>query len=260
MERTGPSGPKGVVGHQGMPGPQGYSGEEGMIGPQGDHGNHGERGRVGEEGLPGDAGPPGPPGEQIHGSQLQNKGPGFRLYSTKEGESSAELNYLRGLGNVIYFYKSQHGTRLSPARSCRELYLEHPDYPSGNYWIDPNEGCVSDAEHVYCDFEIGASCVFPKNKEVKDPNARPFQWMSERISDAETMRYLRLLSRSVSQNITYNCYNSRAWEDEGRTIKLQGDNEMELTSFEKTKPVVLKNECKAADNKWHQTVLEFNTT
>ena len=59
------------------------------------------------------------------------------------------------------------------------------------------------------------------------------------------MTFLRLLSRSVSQNITYHCYNSHAWiDEESRTIKLQGDNEMELTSFARTKPVVIKNECK----------------
>lgn len=59
------------------------------------------------------------------------------------------------------------------------------------------------------------------------------------------MKFLRLLSRSVYQNITYHCYNSRAWdEQEGRTIRLQGDNEMELTNFLKTKPIVLKNGCK----------------
>ena len=59
------------------------------------------------------------------------------------------------------------------------------------------------------------------------------------------MRFLRLLSRRVSQNITYLCYNSRAWDDDGgRTIKLQGVNEMELTGNDRTKPVVLKNGCK----------------
>lgn len=63
------------------------------------------------------------------------------------------------------------------------------------------------------------------------------------------MKFLRLLSRRVHQNITYHCYNSRAWEEEeGRTIKLQGDNEMELTNFMKTKPVVLKNECEVRYN------------
>ena len=64
------------------------------------------------------------------------------------------------------------------------------------------------------------------------------------------MRFLRLLSRRVSQKITYLCYNSRAWDDDGgRTIKLQGVNEMELTGNDRTKPVVLKNGCKVKTNK-----------
>ena len=37
----------------------------------------------------------------------------------------------------------------------------------GKYWVDPNEGCYNDAEYVYCDFERGATCVFPDNKEVR---------------------------------------------------------------------------------------------
>ena len=48
----------------------------------------------------------------------------------------------------------------------------------------------------------------------------------------------------TTQTITYHCYNSRAWEeDSDRTIKLQGENEMELTSSEKTKPNVVTNNC-----------------
>ena len=58
------------------------------------------------------------------------------------------------------------------------------------------------------------------------------------------MRFLRLLSMRITQNVTYHCYNSRAWEDDNdRTIKLQGENEMELTSSEKTKPKVVTNSC-----------------
>ena len=40
-------------------------------------------------------------------------------------------------------------------------------FPQGKYWVDPNEGCYNDAEYVYCDFERGATCVFPDNKEVR---------------------------------------------------------------------------------------------
>ena len=63
------------------------------------------------------------------------------------------------------------------------------------------------------------------------------------------MRFLRLLSRRVSQNITYLCYNSRAWEDDGgRSIKMQGENEMELKGNDRTKPVLLENGCKVITN------------
>lgn len=62
--------------------------------------------------------------------------------------------------------------------------------------------------------------------------------------DPVQMRFMRLLSMRTTQTITYHCYNSRAWEeDNDRTIKLQGENEMELTSSEKTKPKVITNNC-----------------
>lgn len=38
--------------------------------------------------------------------------------------------------------------------------------PPGFYWIDPNEGCISDAEYVYCDFENNRACVHPKKENV----------------------------------------------------------------------------------------------
>ena len=59
------------------------------------------------------------------------------------------------------------------------------------------------------------------------------------------MKFLRLLSRSASQNITYHCYNSRAWEEEdGHTFKVKGDNELELIASQAAKAVVWKNDCK----------------
>ena len=38
---------------------------------------------------------------------------------------------------------------------------------AGYYWIDPNEGCFSDAEYVYCDFENKRACVQPKKENVR---------------------------------------------------------------------------------------------
>lgn len=37
----------------------------------------------------------------------------------------------------------------------------------GEYYIDPNEGCPSDAQKVYCDFKENATCVVPTVKLVK---------------------------------------------------------------------------------------------
>lgn len=64
------------------------------------------------------------------------------------------------------------------------------------------------------------------------------------------MRFLRLLSKRASQNITYHCFNSRAWENEdsGRTIKVKGDNELELMKSQGTTTMVLRNDCEVNKN------------
>lgn len=36
----------------------------------------------------------------------------------------------------------------------------------GFYWIDFNEGCISDVEYVYCDFENNRVCVYLKKENV----------------------------------------------------------------------------------------------
>ena len=46
-------------------------------------------------------------------------------------------------------------------------YLSLYVHIAGYYWIDPNEGCVSDAEYVYCDFENKRACVQPKKENVR---------------------------------------------------------------------------------------------
>ena len=50
--------------------------------------------------------------------------------------------------------------------SFSEFFTKSLNFFSDNYWIDPNEGCNSDAEYVYCDFERNATCVSLENKEV----------------------------------------------------------------------------------------------
>lgn len=56
--------------------------------------------------------------------------------------------------------------------------------------------------------------------------------MDYKIS-AVQMNFLRLLTKRVFQNITYSCYME---EENDCIVQLQGENEMELRSSEKTKP------------------------
>lgn len=63
--------------------------------------------------------------------------------------------------------KKPDGQKQSPAKTCRDLSIAHPDSKSGQYWIDPNEGDIRDAILVYCDLETEkkASCVLAQPRQ-----------------------------------------------------------------------------------------------
>lgn len=133
-------------------------------------------------------------------------------------------------------YRSQNGTKERPGRSCREIKLDHPDKKSGEYLIDPNEGCSSDAVKVYCDFEKRATCVNPKKTKivVSANETGPGQWTNEdepieyKLNSVQ-MTFLRLLSKSAFQEMRYSCANS----DKGCMVDLKGDNDMVVNNLEK---------------------------
>lgn len=38
-------------------------------------------------------------------------------------------------------------------------------FASGEYWIDPNQGCSGDSFKVYCNFTAGGeTCIYPDKK------------------------------------------------------------------------------------------------
>lgn len=132
--------------------------------------------------------------------------------------------------------RSQNGTKENPARSCREIQLDHPNFESGKYTIDPNEGCSSDAVEVYCDFEKQATCVNPKkSKSVIAANETgPGQWTNEdepieyKLNSVQ-MKFLRLLSKRAFQEMTYSCTDL----NKGCMVDLKGDNEMVVSNSDK---------------------------
>ena len=59
-------------------------------------------------------------------------------------------------------FRRPDGGRDYPAKTCRDLHVAHPELPSGDYWVDPNEGDVRDAILVYCNMVNKATCLYPQ--------------------------------------------------------------------------------------------------
>lgn len=67
----------------------------------------------------------------------------------------------------------------------------------GEYWIDPNQGCVEDAIKVYCNMETGETCI------SASPSTIPRKtWWASRSSDLKPIWYGLDMNRG-SQVIKY---------------------------------------------------------
>merc|ERR1719357_271628 len=268
----GMKGHRGFTGMQGPPGPSGSSGEQGPAGasgPAGPRGPAGSAGAAGKDGMTGLPGPPGAPGAPGGGfdigfiSQPQEKAPDpFRMFRADDANVLRDRDLevdttLKSLSQQIEQIRSPDGTRKNPARTCRDLKMCHPDWKSGEYWIDPDQGCTQDAIKVYCNMETGETCVSPTQREVAKKNwymsknikEKKHVWFGEAMTDGFQFEYgsegslpedvniqmtfLRLMSTEASQNITYHCKNSIAYMDAStgnlkKSMNLQGSNEIEI--------------------------------
>ncbi|UYV78315.1 hypothetical protein LAZ67_16000938 [Cordylochernes scorpioides] len=151
----GPIGPSGPMGQVGSPGPKGPAGRDGNpgqpgpVGPPGPRGSSGDSGKPGPPGSPGLPGPPGPPGETLGYDasalaalmgQTQMKGPDPMM-----GDASAKLfapdtpleekkrivfEFYEQLQKEYEEFRKPSGTKQSPARTCRDLAIAHPELPS----------------------------------------------------------------------------------------------------------------------------------
>merc|ERR1739838_969514 len=122
------------------------------------------------------------------------------------------------------------GSRKNPARTCRDIRLSHPEWSSGFYFIDPNQGCTNDAIKVFCDFSTRETCIYAHPESIAQKNwfrsteTKKHVWFGETIdggteftyndetlspqSMATQLAFMRLLSNQASQNVTYHCKNS----------------------------------------------------
>lgn len=292
--KPGESGPRGPPGRDGSPGPQGILG---IAGPRGSPGNDGKPGPVGPAGPPG---PPGPPGDGIgydaaalaallgHGQVSNMKGPDpnqgdepmqfnkvFEL-TDEERRKLVETAYER-LKTTFNTFKKPDGKQSSPAKTCRDLFAAYPEYKSGHYWIDPNEGDVRDAILVYCDAEKRSSCILPqplRTKELHYVGEEHEVWLGEMETgmkitykaDSNQIGFLQLLSGSATQNVTYHCKNSIAFFNKEKnsyrqSLKLLAWNDAELTARgpQRLRYDAVLDECQHRSSTYAQTILSYKT-
>uniref|UniRef100_A0A8C1UKB2 Collagen, type XI, alpha 1a n=1 Tax=Cyprinus carpio TaxID=7962 RepID=A0A8C1UKB2_CYPCA len=261
--KSAQQGHPGLIGLIGPPGEQGEKGDRGLPGPQGTAGSKGDSGPAGQKGDTGSAGPPGPP---AHGVYTH-----FLILS------------LNNLKQDIERMKYPMGTQNNPARSCKDLQLAHPEFPDGEYYIDPNQGCSGDSFKVYCNFTAGGeTCIFPDKKSngvriSSWPKEVPGSWFSEfkrgkilSYVDAEgnsinmvQMTFLKLLTASARQNLTYSCHQSVAWHDAttdsyDRALRFLGSNDEEMSYDNNPFIKALSDGCGMRKG-YGKTVLEINT-
>ncbi|WP_411016066.1 hypothetical protein, partial [Salmonella sp. s51884] len=95
----------------------------------------------------------------------QDKGPGQYYYGDDanrdiKNKEPEILVTLKDIGDRISAMKQPTGkSKATATRSCRNLFLDHPDKDSGTYWVDPNLGCTDDAFEVYCEKSTMATCL-----------------------------------------------------------------------------------------------------
>uniref|UniRef100_A0AAQ4NW57 Collagen, type XI, alpha 1b n=1 Tax=Gasterosteus aculeatus aculeatus TaxID=481459 RepID=A0AAQ4NW57_GASAC len=296
------NGHPGLIGLIGPPGEFGEKGDRGLPGPQGTAGGKGDAvsvsqtGQKGDNGLIGPPGPPGPPGDLIQPLPIQHR-KSRRQAEMQGDEAMADYGVdgvgmegmedvfgsLNNLKQDIERMKFPMGTQDNPARTCNDLHLSQPDYPDGEYWIDPNQGCIGDSIKVFCNFTAGGeTCIHPDKKSAgvrisNWPKELPGSWfsefkrgkilnyvdMAENTINTVQMTFLKLLSSSARQNFTYICHQSVAWYDAkadnyDKALRFLGSNDEEI-SYDNNlfiKPLV--DGCSLKQG-YSKTVMEINT-
>jgi len=292
----GAPGPRGAQGKEGAPadpGLPGPAGPKGSVGPRGPVGNQGPKGPSGPQGP---AGPPGPAAPTVFPSWPHSGGDpskpvpmyddGYRYYSSESKKDFKTEN--SELSGTVYHHLFQLDVTMQgvqkpdggvnfPGKSCKDLKLCHPGMESGPKYIDPNMGDHSDKFIVDCDFDKkkAETCIRPKQSLFTSKMDAVDAWKylindlntNDEIAydaDAIALRYMRLNSLNVRQNITYKCRNQHAHLDSNNKqgsyvmVKSADGNEIDTASGKLVLDVI-KDECSKLDGKWHSAVFELNT-
>lgn len=244
----------------------------------------------------GPPGPPGPPADVVQPLPIQQSSQKTRRQAEMQGDEALAdygvdgvegmedvFGSLNNLKQDIERMKFPMGTQDNPARTCNDLHLSQPDFPDGEYWIDPNQGCIGDAIKVVCNFTAGGeTCIYPDKKSTGArisnwPKEAPGSWFSEfkrgkilnyvdaaeNTINAVQMTFLKLLSSSARQNFTYICHQSVAWYDASadnydKALRFLGSNDEEMSYDNNPFIKPLMDGCSVKQG-YSKTVLEINT-
>lgn len=198
-------------------------------------------------------------------------------YGSHDSGLNEIFSSLESLKDELQTMKEPQGTITNPARSCRDLYLCHPEKPSGEYWIDPNGGSNRDAIKVECDMEkAGVTCISPEMNSVRKrkwTGENPGSWFSEykqgggvigyNVTEPQ-FKFLRLLSSKAEQKFVLSCHNTVGWYDEttrdySNALTMKSYDNTEVTySPEETRFAIAEDSCsgKSSDG---QVIVDFNT-
>ena len=293
----GSLGPRGDAGGPGARGPTGIEGDIGGIGLRGSPGPRGPQGDDGKKGPGGDLGPPGPPGPPGESvgydaaslsmliGQGNSKGPDplsndepARIFPPELNDEELKelvVSAYKKLKDSFNEFSKPDGGKNTPAKTCKDLFLAHPEKASGEYWIDPNGADPKDSILVYCDEETKSTCVQSKpelSKELRLKSEAKEVWLSESPSanyiinykaDNNQMSFLQLLSGKAEQTVTFHCKNTVAHTNprgnNKKAIAFMSWNDLEIKNRGNSKYEVLKDECQFRKGNWAESVFKVET-
>lgn len=198
---------------------------------------------------------------------------------TPEEQKEMVIKFYKELRSSFESFSAPDGSKDTPAKTCRDLHTALPDKPSGEYWIDPNAGDPNDAILVHCDMDRLATCVTPKpqvSEVINHITSERMTWFSDipletggfqltYKADSNQITFLQMLSSKASQNITYHCFDSIAYNNARRDNVRQGIqlltwNDLEMKPRGKFKYSVPVDDCQHKKREWAQTVVSVEDT
>lgn len=174
------------------------------------------------------------------------------------------------------------GTKESPAKTCKDLFRDHPLKEEGYYWIDPKGKDPKEAIYVYCKKDTEETCILPSPNTTKIFTTKDGGWLSDLENgvpfsykiDKVQLRFLTMNSEKASQDIIYHCHNTVAHFDEkmqnyNQSLQLYSSDKRVIRSIHEAEGpknakngffyTILEDGCKKREQKWSKTKIHFET-